>query len=508
MTFDPETAVYEALRKKFRQFTPLPTPGNPRSGEASILIPSLIFGLGGGGYPSVVWAPSNAVNPEAADIPLNGSDDSAVILNKIYNEDKSVVGGRWYHFLGGIINCITSINLGDEPQQVGPFRITGAGVDQTIFQSNALNIDMFRFGYTFNLRDVTLDGNDLGWKSWEGASASQDSIMWDRVRVHHFLSSGLDTQRNAGGPCTLVYCNFHDNDGHGVAQGREGNLRIFFTELVDNGAHGWASGGGGGGRNMGVGVNIGRNGAYGLDSSGFVNQGDSHLWVAMLIHNNVGRANGTNGAGHAQFYNAVFGNGDNNIAVNGSTAHNMIAGTSTPGDHLGMAVPGSDGSAIHDDTPGEIAAITEKTTLVGTDLLVIEDSEASLAKKKAQVANLATKVSTFGDSRPSLSPRTGTTKWVAPVPLTVVGVRAALNTSPVGQDLVVDVVKNGSASLWTAQANQPRVVDGDGDGVGTAVVPDQNNTLTTGDYLTFNIDQTGTTTAGGFLTVMVEWEKA
>ena len=48
----------------------------------------------------------------------------------------------------------------------------------------------------------------------------------------------------------------------------------------------------------------------------------------------------------------------------------------------------TDGSAIHDNVPGEIAAISEKVSPISTDLLLIEDSEAANAKKRVQVGNL------------------------------------------------------------------------------------------------------------------------
>lgn len=48
----------------------------------------------------------------------------------------------------------------------------------------------------------------------------------------------------------------------------------------------------------------------------------------------------------------------------------------------------NDARAIHDDQAGEIAALTEKTTPVSADLLIIEDSGASYAKKKVQIGNL------------------------------------------------------------------------------------------------------------------------
>jgi microcompartment protein CcmK/EutM len=49
---------------------------------------------------------------------------------------------------------------------------------------------------------------------------------------------------------------------------------------------------------------------------------------------------------------------------------------------------GTDPDAIHDNVAAEISALTEKTDIVGADLLLIEDSEDSNNKKKAQISNL------------------------------------------------------------------------------------------------------------------------
>ena len=49
---------------------------------------------------------------------------------------------------------------------------------------------------------------------------------------------------------------------------------------------------------------------------------------------------------------------------------------------------GTDADALHDNVSGEIAAITEKASPVSGDLIVIEDSEATNAKKRVQVGNL------------------------------------------------------------------------------------------------------------------------
>lgn len=49
---------------------------------------------------------------------------------------------------------------------------------------------------------------------------------------------------------------------------------------------------------------------------------------------------------------------------------------------------GTDSNAIHKNVAAEISTITEKTSLVGADLFVIEDSAASNAKKRVQATNL------------------------------------------------------------------------------------------------------------------------
>ncbi len=63
------------------------------------------------------------------------------------------------------------------------------------------------------------------------------------------------------------------------------------------------------------------------------------------------------------------------------------AGTIHPDNYV-EGGPGTDTTAIHDDTSGEINAITEKVSPVGADVLVIEDSAASFAKKRVQITNL------------------------------------------------------------------------------------------------------------------------
>ena len=48
----------------------------------------------------------------------------------------------------------------------------------------------------------------------------------------------------------------------------------------------------------------------------------------------------------------------------------------------------TDATAVHDNVAAEISVVAEKVTPVGADLLLIEDSAASNAKKRVQIANL------------------------------------------------------------------------------------------------------------------------
>ena len=61
----------------------------------------------------------------------------------------------------------------------------------------------------------------------------------------------------------------------------------------------------------------------------------------------------------------------------------------TPDTEINVGVAdGADSTAIHDNQSGEINAIASKATPIGADLVVIEDSEASYAKKKATLSTL------------------------------------------------------------------------------------------------------------------------
>ncbi len=88
---------------------------------------------------------------------------------------------------------------------------------------------------------------------------------------------------------------------------------------------------------------------------------------------------------------------------------------------------------------------------------------------------------------------------------TIVGTRLMVGTAPVGANLIIDVLKNGT-TIYTTQANRPTIAAGQNAG-GPGVAPDVTS-LAAGDYLTVNIAQVGSTTAGSDLTVTIVVNKS
>ena len=106
------------------------------------------------------------------------------------------------------------------------------------------------------------------------------------------------------------------------------------------------------------------------------------------------------GGGDALAIDAVAGTGS--LRTLGTAATAACAGNDAR-----LSDARTDSNAIHKTTSAEISALTEKTTLVSTDVFVIEDSAASYAKKKVQVTNLPYVV--FGANVQTASDATRTT---------------------------------------------------------------------------------------------------
>jgi hypothetical protein len=84
---------------------------------------------------------------------------------------------------------------------------------------------------------------------------------------------------------------------------------------------------------------------------------------------------------------------------------------------------------------------------------------------------------------------------------TITGVRASVGTAPAGAAIIIDVNKNGT-TIFTTQANRPTIAAA-ANTSGNVTNADVT-TIAAGEYLTIDIDQIGSTTAGADLTVQIE----
>lgn len=83
------------------------------------------------------------------------------------------------------------------------------------------------------------------------------------------------------------------------------------------------------------------------------------------------------------------------------------------------------------------------------------------------------------------------------VSITIGAVRVACGTGPAGASLIVDVNKNGT-TIFTTQASRPTVAAGSATALSGAV---DTPTWANGDYITVDIDQVGSTTAGSDIVI-------
>jgi hypothetical protein len=103
-----------------------------------------------------------------------------------------------------------------------------------------------------------------------------------------------------------------------------------------------------------------------------------------------------------------------------------------------------------------------------------------------------------------LKVETNTMSIIAPIALTVAGVRLAVDATPVGADLIIDLNINGTTA-YTMQANRPTIAAGNTSAIAT--LPDITS-IAAGDKISLDIDQIGSTTAGENLAITIICEVA
>lgn len=105
----------------------------------------------------------------------------------------------------------------------------------------------------------------------------------------------------------------------------------------------------------------------------------------------------------------------------------------------------------------------------------------------------------FGGRTGALTVSAGTAQMVFSAAVNVIGVTISAGTAPTGANLICDVNKNGT-TIFTTQANRPTIVAGNNRS--SEATPDVV-AFASGDFLTVDVDQIGSGTAGSDLTVTV-----
>jgi hypothetical protein len=100
----------------------------------------------------------------------------------------------------------------------------------------------------------------------------------------------------------------------------------------------------------------------------------------------------------------------------------------------------------------------------------------------------------------------GVARLPIPFAAVIVGVSATAGTAPVGADLIIDVNVSG-ISIFTTIANRPKIIDG-AHATAAEVTNMDTTTVASGSYLTVDVDQVGSGTAGSDLTVSIRYRAA
>lgn len=154
------------------------------------------------------------------------------------------------------------------------------------------------------------------------------------------------------------------------------------------------------------------------------------------------------------------------------------------------------------DAKGDLLVATANDTVarlaVGTNGQVLE-ADSAAASGVAWKTRLSVVIFPYSYTG-TVATVSGTSRLYAERAMTITSVRASVGTAPTGASLIVDVNKNGT-TIFTNQANRPTIAAGTNSDLANEI---DVTALVQGDYLTVDVDQVGSTTAGSNLTVVIE----
>ena len=481
MTFDRDTGVEELLRKEFRKFHPLPDVVHQGLSAAALPPDVIPTGIGGAEMTvSIAASDASDRSKEKADFVAVATSDDRIIhetaLDSIDWNGKVVLSEGTHTFDSQLLRASGGGNVLFE----------GMGQDQTTITGSVAFSSLFNSSTAINWawKDLTLSGADLVTNSLNWGLADKGSYKMYRVVVRDFTGDGVSIGR-AAGTGRFVDCIFTSNTGRGFFQ-RESHCHFFHCQFTSNGGDGLR-------QDQSSRLHIQNchfenNGGSGIAQGNALSGGSSSHYVT----NNVFRNNGTSAID--------VGSGDNwHIVGNWFAGHtnSMAFGAGGFGNSSGHWITGNlSTDSVFVSWDGDGTPMRFGVNSVGGIVEIGDGIPVTGHPARVQVTNTS--------KEGTLATGTGTIKIPWTVTGTIVDVTLAVGTSPVGQDLIVDIHKNGT-TIFTVQGDRPIVADGDADGIGAAAQP-QVNAMAVGDYLTIDIDQVGSpATEGEDLVVAIEW---